>query len=208
MERIKMMTTEKIEKAAVLVVDDESVNLQVLFDYLREAGLRVLVAEKGEEALSCVKLTLPDIILLDIMMSDMDGFETCRLFKENKVTKDIPIIFMTALSDTVNKIRGFELGAVDYVTKPFHQEEVLARIKTHLTIQRQKKELKEAAHKIRTLSGLLPICANCKKIRDDNGYWEQIEVYIRDHSDANFSHSICPECIKKLYPEYYEELNK
>ncbi|MDM8549088.1 hybrid sensor histidine kinase/response regulator [Desulfobacterales bacterium HSG2] len=132
-----------MEKPVILVADDDPLNLQALFDYLRGSGFRVMIAESGEEALEQVKLSLPDIILMDVRMPGLDGFETCRRLKENESTSDIPVIFITALSDTPDKIRGFEMHAVDYITKPFHQEEVLARIKTHLTIQRQKKELAE-----------------------------------------------------------------
>ncbi len=132
----------------ILIVDDTPVNLQILFEYLNALGFRILIAENGEEALTHTERGRPDIILLDIVMPGMDGFETCRRLKENERTKDIPVIFMTALSDTSKKIKGFEQGAVDYVTKPFNQEEVMARIATHLTIQRQKDELSDLNQKL------------------------------------------------------------
>ncbi|BAY09678.1 sensor histidine kinase [Calothrix sp. NIES-2098] len=122
------------QTATVLIVDDNPANLGVLSDALDQAGLEVWVAKSGKVALERVTYAIPDLILLDVMMPEMDGFETCRQLKANLATKDIPIIFMTALSDTANKIEGFEVGAVDYITKPFQQEEVLSRVKLHLKL--------------------------------------------------------------------------
>jgi len=127
----------------VLMVDDTPANLGVLYELLSEAGYDVLVAEDGESALERAAYARPDLILLDVMMPGIDGFETCRCLKERPDTRDIPVIFMSALSDTVDKVKGLRLGAVDYVTKPFQHEEVLARVHTHLTVQRLKRELAE-----------------------------------------------------------------
>ncbi|MCG6134968.1 MAG: hybrid sensor histidine kinase/response regulator [Nostoc sp. LLA-1] len=118
----------------VLIVDDHPANLGVLSDALDQAGLEVWVAQSGKIALERVKYALPNLILLDVMMPEMDGFETCRQLKANPATKDIPVIFMTALSDTAQKVAGFEAGAVDYITKPFQQEEVLSRVNLHLKL--------------------------------------------------------------------------
>jgi len=137
------MIQEKLKGAVILVVDDNPMNLGVLFDHLNASGFKILIAEDGESAIHQAKFAKPDIILLDIMMPGIDGFETCRYLKKNEETKDIPVIFMTALFETADKIKGFEAGAVDYITKPFQNEEVIARITTHLTIQFQKKELEE-----------------------------------------------------------------
>jgi signal transduction histidine kinase len=122
------------QTATVLIVDDNPANLGVLSDTLDQAGLEIWVAQSGKVALERVKYALPHLILLDVMMPEIDGFETCRQLKANPETKDIPVIFMTALSDIANKVEGFQLGAVDYITKPFQQEEVLARIKLHLKL--------------------------------------------------------------------------
>jgi len=137
------MIQEKLKGAVILVVDDNPMNLGVLFDHLNASGFKILIAEDGESAIHQAKFAKPDIILLDIMMPGVDGFEACRNLKKNEETKDIPVIFMTALFETADKIKGFESGAVDYITKPFQNEEVIARITTHLTIQFQKKELEE-----------------------------------------------------------------
>lgn len=120
-----------------MVVDDNPTNLSVLVNLLRDVGLRVLVATDGESAIDQIQYVKPDLILLDVMMPGIDGFETCQRLKANAETAKIPIIFMTALSETVDKVRGLSLGAVDYVTKPFEHEEVLVRIRTHLTIAKQ-----------------------------------------------------------------------
>jgi signal transduction histidine kinase len=125
----------------ILVVDDVPTNLNLLMDLLEARGYRVLVATDGESALEQAEYALPDMILLDVMMPGIDGFETCKRLKASEKTRDIPIIFMTALSDTVDKVHGFEIGAVDYVTKPLQHEEVIARVRTHLELRRQKQEV-------------------------------------------------------------------
>ena len=119
----------------ILIVDDTPINLGVVVNYLESYGFGIRIARSGETALKRVKYNRPDIILLDILMPGMDGFETCRRLKASKATRDIPVIFMTSLTGAEDKVKGFEAGAVDYVTKPLHQEEVLARVKTHLRLQ-------------------------------------------------------------------------
>jgi signal transduction histidine kinase len=128
------MNLATAQTTTVLIVDDNPANLGVLSDALDQAGLEVWVAKSGKVALERVKYALPDLILLDVMMPEIDGFETCRQLKANPQTKDIPVIFMTALSDTTNKVEGFQVGAVDYITKPFQQEEVMSRVKLHLKL--------------------------------------------------------------------------
>ncbi len=123
------------ESKGILVVDDNPTNLEVLSESLIQAGFQVAVAIDGESALEQVVYHRPELILLDVMMPGIDGFETCQRLKENPETYDIPVIFMTALSDTQHKVRGLSLGAVDYITKPFQQEEVIARVRIHLKVQ-------------------------------------------------------------------------
>jgi response regulator RpfG family c-di-GMP phosphodiesterase len=170
-----------------------------------------------------------DLILLDVMMPEMDGFEVCRQLKQNPETDAIPILFLTAKSEPDDIIRGLQEGAVDYLTKPFNPPELLARVKTHLALQKVKADLlrskaelerknrdlerlltenQKALSEIKTLRGILPICSSCKKIRDDEGYWTQIEAYIQDHSLAEFTHSLCLDCARKLYPDYADCLSK
>lgn len=135
----------------ILLVDDTPNNLQLIFKYLKDFGYKVLVAQSGRIAIETAKSISPDLILLDIMMSELNGFETCRHLKTNSCTKDIPVIFMTALSETANKIEGFRLGAVDYITKPIDREELLARVRTHLTLQHLNQRLATEAKKQKLL---------------------------------------------------------
>ena len=138
------MTTVPREKGTILIVDDEpTTNVGALEDYLWQNDLKVLVALDGESAIEQAKFAKPDLILLDIVMPGMDGFETCLKLKADDETREIPIIFMTALADTADKVRGFELGAVDYVTKPFQIEEVLSRVTTHITLRNLQRQLQE-----------------------------------------------------------------
>ncbi|MEK7991569.1 MAG: hybrid sensor histidine kinase/response regulator [Thiotrichaceae bacterium] len=135
------MTIEQEHISTLLLVDDVPTNLKVLFGYLKSCNFKVRIARDGEDALNQVSLAKPDLILLDVMMPKLDGFETCRRLKANDETKDIPVIFMTALTETVDKVKGFDAGAVDYVTKPIQQEEVLARINSHLMLRQLQKTL-------------------------------------------------------------------
>ena len=134
------MADEK-KKATVLIVDDTPTNLEVLQDMLASNGFELLIAVNGESAIQQAEYARPDIILLDVMMPGIDGFETCRRLKAEDATREIPVIFMTALSETRDKVRGFELGGVDYVTKPLQHEEVRARMTTHLTLRNLQREL-------------------------------------------------------------------
>lgn len=125
----------------ILLVDDNPTNLQVLFQTLEGIGCKLLIAKNGEMALSIARKALPDLILLDIMMPGIDGFEVCRQLKTDPPTEDIPVIFLSSLEDTEDKVRGLQLGAVDYVAKPFQPDEIRARVNTHLTIHRLKREV-------------------------------------------------------------------
>lgn len=127
----------------ILMVDDIPTNLKVLGEALQCQGWKALMAADGESAIEQVEYLHPDLILLDVMMPGIDGFETCRRLKANPNTQDVPVIFMTALSDSVDKVRGLELGAVDYITKPFQQEEVIARVKLHLRLSQLTHQLEQ-----------------------------------------------------------------
>jgi two-component system sensor histidine kinase/response regulator len=130
------------ERGVILIVDDMPMNLNVLMGFLENTGYKVLVAVDGESAIEQAEYAQPDIILLDVRMPGIDGFETCRRLKASELTGNIPVIFMTALSDVTDKVHGFEVGAVDYITKPLQQEEVVARVNTHLTVHRQKEQIR------------------------------------------------------------------
>jgi adenylate cyclase len=118
----------------ILVIEDEPANIQTLSTLLKERGYQINIATNGRQAFEVLERIRPDLILLDIMMPEMDGFETCRRIKASNVWREIPIIFLTAKTDTADIVRGFELGAVDYVAKPFNAHELLARVNTHLTL--------------------------------------------------------------------------
>jgi DNA-binding response OmpR family regulator len=135
------------------------------------------------------------------MMPDMDGYEVCRRIKKDPNLKHIPVIFLTAKSDTIDLVQGFEVGAIDYITKPFNQLELSIRIKTHISH-------KLALDEINILRGIIPICANCKNIKNDKGYWQNVENYIQTHSEAVFSHTICRDCARELYPELMDEIEE
>ncbi|MCP4752364.1 MAG: response regulator [Proteobacteria bacterium] len=191
------MTSENRPK--ILIVDDERLNLTMLNELLK-VDYKIFLAKNGQQALERVKNNLPDLILLDIMMPEMDGYETCRRFKENIDTKEIPIVFLSAKTEKKDLVKGFEIGGADYVTKPFNSAELLARIKVHVGYKRAKEEIK-------TLRGIIPICAKCKNIRTDEGIYTQIESYIENHSEALFSHGLCPDCSDELYgdAEWYRK---
>ncbi len=135
---------EEEKKPAILAVDDSPDNLKILVGLLGTGDFRISVATSGEDALACVERSIPDLILLDIVMPGMSGFEVAGRLKSDPKTKDIPIIFITAKNDTDDIVHGFEIGAVDYITKPFALTELLVRLSTHLTLQRQQKELKKS----------------------------------------------------------------
>ena len=144
-------------QVAILIVDDTPTNLEILVDFFAGQGFEVFVAMDGESALEQISHARPDLILLDVMMPGIDGFETCRRLKANSEMADIPVIFMTALTETVDKVRGFTVGAVDYVTKPIQHEEVLARVTTHLKLRRLQQHLEEKEREAdRLLLNVLP----------------------------------------------------
>ena len=130
------------EQHTILIIDDEPVNLKVMSDYLESANFEVLIARDGASGLDKARYGRPDLILLDVMMPGIDGFEVCQCLKTDELLQDIPVIFLTAVTDTQDKIKGFELGAVDYITKPFQAQEVLSRVKTHLALRAMQKQLK------------------------------------------------------------------
>ena len=144
------------EDSLILVVDDTTTNLEIVFEILTNVGFEVATEMDGKRAIKQAESILPDLILLDVMMPGIDGFETCKKLKQNSATCDIPVIFMTANSDTDSKVTGLSIGAVDYITKPFHEEELLARIKTHLQLRNLTKTLeKRVAERTAALSRAL-----------------------------------------------------
>ena len=210
---------------SILAVDDVPANLNLLRTILEAVGMRFLGATSGPMALQIVQKTVPDLILLDVAMPEMDGFDVCKRLKGTETTRNIPVIFITARHEAESVMQGFQVGGSDYITKPFNKDEVLTRIRFHLEnsylhrllrirnqeleklnaeLSARTKELEEALANVKTLKGLVPICAYCKKIRDDKGFWDRVESYMEKHSELSFSHGICPECVKHHFPEYFK----
>ncbi|MFZ1027434.1 MAG: diguanylate cyclase [Limnoraphis robusta] len=146
---------ENRQQELILIVDDNPTNIKVLSDFLKDFGFKVLIAKDGESCLSKLEKIIPDLILLDVMMPGVDGFETCRRLKALEATKDIPVIFMTALTDPVDKLKGFTLGAVDYITKPLQHEEAIARVNVHLKLRCLTKQLERQNHLLEEKNQLL-----------------------------------------------------
>jgi len=142
-------------KRTILVVDDTPTNVSVLFNALKESDFRVLISTNGRDAIKKAEYVTPDLILLDVMMPQMDGFEACHILKSQESTRNIPIIFMTALNDTLDKVKGFELGASDYITKPFQYEEVLVRINTHLALKEQRENLEKKQCELEAMTHII-----------------------------------------------------
>ena len=155
----KTVTAESAHGPRILLVDDNSTNLQVLYQVLEGKGYRLLAARSGRDAIAIAERAVPDLILLDVMMPDMDGFETCARLKSGARTRDCAIIFLSAVTEAREKVRGLELGAVDFVNKPFQAEEVLARVRTHLTIRDLQQQLRrrneELEHELHVAQELL-----------------------------------------------------
>jgi signal transduction histidine kinase len=163
----------EFELPTLLLVEDNPTNIKVIFSFLREVGFRVLVAKNGEDALQKLEDVTPDLILLDVMMPGIDGFETCRRLKGNIKTREIPVIFMTALADMENKVKGFDLGAVDYITKPFQQQEVLARVNLHLKVRRLTQELAETNQQLSQVNEKLE-----QKVREKTAQLESMQTQL------------------------------
>lgn len=193
----------------ILVAEDDPVSRRVLETTLQKWGYDVVSVSDGEQAWAVLSSeTAPPLAILDWMMPGVDGLELCRRVRES-LQRPIYIILLTARGSKEDIVAGLQSGADDYVTKPFDREELRARVQAGVRIVRLQMELaervtqlQEALARVKQLQGLLPICSYCKKIRDDQNYWIQVEHYIAEHSDAQFSHGICPECYRRyVQPE-------
>lgn len=182
----------------ILIAEDESISRQLLQKTLEKWGHEVRVAENGKEAWDILQAEPIKFIIADWMMPVMDGVELCRKIRSIESSGYPYIILLTVRDKKEDAVIGLDAGADDYIIKPFEWEELRARI-------RAGERILTLISKIETLSGMLPICSSCKKIRDDKGYWQHIEIYISKHSHTQFSHGLCPDCMKKLYPKYYKE---
>jgi AmiR/NasT family two-component response regulator len=207
----------------VLLVEDDYLAGEMIKEILYEMGYEVVGrATDGANALEMIAEMVeldngPDVIMMDIEMPNMDGIEATRLLQEQYPT---PVVILTAYETPDLVELASQAGAGAYLLKPPRVRDVeraititMARFDDMMALRRLNTELKNrnaelqtAMSQIKTLSGLLPICASCKKIRNDDGYWQDVAVYIRERSDAEFSHGICPDCAKEFFPDYYEEM--
>lgn len=197
-------------RLTILVVDDDLAGLKALSAAL-VGDYNVLTAMNGFDAIRLVKEHMPDMVLLDVMMPDMDGFEVCKIIRSDDAMEDIPIIFLTALDTFEGEFEGLELGGTDYLAKPINYSLLKLRIRNHIVLKERNSLIKEqrdllackndeleaALSRVKQLEGIIPICMYCKKIKDDKQSWHQLETYISQHSEALFSHGMCPECVEE-----------
>lgn len=200
-------------KIGILMIDDDPNLRKTLSDILRAKGYETHTAKDGAEGLALLKQHAVNLALIDLRLPDISGIEVLGRVKADYPSMEAIILTGNATLDSA--IEATNRGAFSYLQKPYDVDQLLLHIRRAIEKQqaeeeREKlvRELQEALDKIKTLRGIIPICASCKKIRDDKGYWNQIEAYIRDHSDAEFSHGLCPECAKKIYPGYFNDGDK
>ena len=209
---------------SILIVDDIRDNQDLLRYLLSSVGYKdIVAASSAEEAFQVLRIDGPaggeiniELVLMDIMMPIIGGIDACRRIKANPRLRDVPVIMVTAKTEPEVLEEAFAAGATDYMTKPVKTVELLARVRSALALKRamdarkareaelaeKNRELEQTLKEIKVLRGLIPICATCKKIRDDQGYWQQLEIYIGQRSEAQFSHGICVDCMKHLYPQF------
>lgn len=245
-------STGILETPRILVVEDSLTQAQHLKHILQEANFLVDLVSNGTPALEYLENTIPTIIISDVLMPGMSGFQLCSKIKLDHRFSYIPVMLLTSLADPEDIIHGLESGADNFITKPFQKEYLLSQVdymianarirkfsrvhhsempnmgmeiffggKKHyiqssqlqildllfstfdayvqknIELEEKNRRLSDKFERIKTLQGLIPICSNCKKIRDDDGYWQQVEFYLSTHSDADFNMSICPQCLIK-----------
>ena len=206
-----------LNEVDILLVEDnpnDMLILEKLIKSLKHKDIRFISAATLTEAVDILKKENLDLIISDLTLPDSRGLETFRILHAN--SPKIPVILLTGMDDESIATQAVREGAQDYLIKGEINAQLLLRtavyaIERNALIQERLKlinELTGALSKIKFLSGLLPICAGCKKIRNDKGYWEQVESYLKEHSDIEFTHGLCPDCIGRIYPEYIEENNK
>lgn len=212
---------------AILIVDDSRDEQELLSTRLGAAGYgSLMVADSAEAAFGILgqdsagkKTGETDLILMDIMLPGVDGLEACRRIMATESLRDIPIIVITAKTDEKDLLAAFAAGAMDYIRKPVNPVELVARVSSALTLKEERtarkareqellmrtQELERALREVKALRGLIPICAKCKRVRTDTGDWQRLEVYIQDHSEAEFSHGVCQVCMKEVYPDVFKD---
>lgn len=193
----------------ILIAEDDFTCRSMLAAVLSKAGHEPVEVADGFQAWDALQQPdAPRVVILDWMMPDMDGLEVLRRVRALPTDRPPYILMLTTKTEKAAVITGLGAGANDYLTKPFDVGELQARVEVGRrmvemgdALAAKIEELRRAMAEIKTLRGIVPICASCKRIRDDQGYWRQVEVYVRDHTEAQFSHGICPKCMTHLYPE-------
>ncbi len=241
----------------ILIVEDSKTQALQLKRDLAKHNYETRVAYNAKEALDWLKKEEFDIVISDVIMPEMDGYELCKIIKRDFQQKPLSVILLTALREPEDIVKGLASGADNFIVKPYDLPTLVNRIEYILAnqkirqsngpelkfevffagkrhtitsqqmqiidillssyetilqktreLERVNKELKAALAEIKHLHGMLPICSHCHKIRDDEGYWHRVEEYIEEHADVTFTHSLCPECLVELYPEYADKVKK
>lgn len=200
----------------ILIADDDPVSRQVLVRALARWGYELTVCCDGEEAWTVLQAEdAPPLAILDWMMPGLDGVDICRRVREQERPNPIYLIMLTARNEKQDLVAALRAGADDYITKPFDYDELRVRVQVGVRIvglqqalTERVKELERALSQVKLLQGLLPICSYCKKIRDDQNYWQQVEDYITSHSEAQFSHGVCPECYETVVKPELEKMKQ
>ena len=198
----------------IMLIEDSAEDAQLVREMFDDRGYNHVLkrTDRLSSGLRLLEEESFDVVLLDLGLPDSAGFDALTQIRNQ--APPLPIIILTGLSDEALAVKAISLGAQDYLVKGNFAADALYRSISH-SIERQRLEtererlileLQEALSKVKQLSGLLPICASCKQIRDDKGYWTQVEVYMSEHTEIDFTHTVCPECTKKLYPEYYDAI--
>lgn len=189
-------------KPLILVVDDNESTLRSTSVMLGHAGFEVREAKNGLTCLDSMREKLPDLVLLDVQLPDIDGLEVCRLIKSDEALAPAFVVHYSAVYTTSDEqSAGLEGGADGYLVRPLQSRELLARLHAFLRHKKTIDSLRKALDEISTLQGLIPICAHCKKIRDDKGFWSNVEVYLAKHSDLTFTHGVCPDCAAQFHED-------
>lgn len=199
-------------KVKILIVEDNKTVQTTLKRLCLSWNYNVIIADNGNEAWDILqKFTTPHIAILDRIIPGMNGIDICKKIRKMKTGVPNYVILFTALNSKKDIIEGFEAGADDYIVKPFLSDELRLRIKAGERIVKLQtsltdniKRLEDALSHIKTLQGILPVCCICHRIRDDKESWQRIEKYVSEHTDIQLSHTFCPDCAKKHYPEYYQ----
>lgn len=214
-EKLAQDLSTPVPRQSVLIVDDSPTDLLYLRKLIERPDRHILTAQSGEQALNVLKGFECALVLLDIELEGLNGFQTADQIRGNERTRNLPIIFISATNrEQEHVFRGYDAGAVDYLFKPVEANLLRSKVNVfcelaaqRFVIQEQLREiqaknevLQHHLEEIKTLRGLVPICARCKNVRDDSGFWQTIEAYVCEHSEAEFSHSVCPECASVLYP--------